>query len=51
MNYSTLSFSELEFKWSVHVIDTLNQLHVSILDFLTVSHYKSVINLYHDSNK
>ena len=29
-----LSFSELEFKWSVYVIDALNQLHV---DFLTVS--------------
>ena len=25
----TLSFSELEFKWSVHVIDALNQLHAT----------------------
>ena len=34
-----LSFSELEFKWSVHAFDALDQLHatVSILDFLTVS--------------
>ena len=24
-----LSFSELEFKWSVHVIDALNQLHAT----------------------
>ena len=24
----TLSFSQLEFKWPVHVIDALNQLHV-----------------------
>ena len=31
-----LHFSELEFKWSVHVIDALNQLHATQLDFLTV---------------
>ena len=24
-----MSFSELEFKWSVHVIDALNQLHAT----------------------
>ena len=29
-----MSYAELEFKWSVYVIDALNQLHV---DFLTVS--------------
>ena len=31
-----LSFSELELKWSIHVIDALKQLHATILDFLTV---------------
>ena len=29
-----LNFSQLEFKWSDHVIDALNQLHVN---FITVS--------------
>ena len=31
-----LSFSELKVKWSVHVVDVLNQLHVTHTDFLTV---------------
>ena len=32
-----MSFSELEFKWSVHVIDSLNQLHPIHIFFLIVS--------------
>ena len=28
-----LSFSELEFKWSAHVIDALNQLHATHTSF------------------
>ena len=43
-----LSFSELEFKWSFHVIGSLNQVHV---DFLTVSHLKSMTYLYYGSEK
>ena len=33
---SYIEFSELEFKWSVHVINVLNHYMLPILDFLTV---------------
>ena len=47
-----LSFAELEFKWSFHVVGSLNQVHMlSILDFLTVSHLKLITYLYHGSEK
>ena len=47
-----MSFSELKFKWSFHVIGSLSQVHViSILDFPTVSHLKSMTYLYHGSEK
>ena len=44
-----LSFAELEFKWFFHVVGSVNQVHVTILDFLTVSHLKSMTYLYHGS--
>ena len=47
-----LSFAELEFKWSFHVVGSLNQVYMlSILDFLTVSHLKSMTYLYYGSEK
>ena len=49
-----LSFAELEFKWFFHVVGSVNQVHaiqLSILDFLTVSHLKSMTYLYHGSEK
>ena len=47
-----LSFAELEFKWSFNDVGSLNQVYMlSILDFLTVSHLKSIIYLYHGSEK
>ena len=44
-----LSFSDLEFKWPVHVIDAYTKYVLSTLDFLTISHFKSMIYLYHGS--
>ena len=44
-----LSFSELDFKCSVHVFDVYTKCMLSTLDFLTVSHLKSMIYLYHGS--
>ena len=47
-----LGFAELEFKWSFHVVGSLNQVYMlSILDFLTVLHLKSITYLYHGSEK
>ena len=43
-----LSFSVLEFKWSVH--DIVKYM-LSTLDFLTVSYLKSMTYLYRDSEK
>ena len=40
------SFSELEFKWFVHVIDVYTKYMLSTLDFLTISHLKSMIFSY-----
>ena len=49
-----LSFAELKFKWFFHVVGSVNQVHViyPYLIFLhTVSHLKSMNNLYHGSEK
>ena len=49
-----LSFAELEFKWCFHVVGSVNQLSTCYpyLIFLhTVSHLKSMNNLYHGSEK
>ena len=46
---SYVEFLELEFKQSVHVIDAYTKYMLSIFDFLTVSHLKSMIYLYHGS--
>ena len=43
-----LSFSELEFKWSVHVIDALNHLHG--YPYL-ISLLFTMIYFFHDSEK
>ena len=48
----TLSFTEFDFTWSVHFIDAYTcKYMLSTLDFLTVSHLKSIIYnyLYHNS--
>ena len=42
-----LSFSELEFKWSVHVINVLNHYMLPILDSLLFT----MIYFYHGSEK
>ena len=41
-----VEFSELEFKWSVHVIDELNQLHAIHISLLF-----PMIYFYHGSEK
>ena len=48
---SYVEFLELEFKWSFHVIGSLIKDMLSIPDFLTVSHLKSMTYLYHGSEK
>ena len=40
---SYVEFLELEFKWTVHVIDVYTKYMLFTLDFLTVSHLKSMI--------
>ena len=53
MNFAStfMSYAELEFKWPAYVIDVYTKYVLSTLDFLTVSHLKSIIYLYHGSEK
>ena len=45
---SYVEFSELEFKWSIHVIDALNQLHAT---HTSISLLFTMIYFYHGSEK
>ena len=46
-----LNFAELKFKWFFYVVGSVIKYMLSILDFLTVSHLKSMTYLYHGSEK